>query len=73
LVESATILAIGHSPRVTLPEEAGRLIRLRERCHGDSCFSVYEAAVVSRQSSEELAQVADDLDISLTTDDSGEP
>jgi 16S rRNA (guanine966-N2)-methyltransferase len=73
LVESATILAIGHSPRVTLPEEAGRLIRLRERCHGDSCFSVYEASVVSRQSSEELAQVADDLNISLTTDDSGEP
>jgi 16S rRNA (guanine966-N2)-methyltransferase len=43
LVESATILAIGHSPRVTLPERAGRLVRLRERCHGDSCFSIYEA------------------------------
>jgi 16S rRNA (guanine966-N2)-methyltransferase len=42
LVESATILAIGHSPRVTLPERAGRLVRLRERCHGDSCFSIYE-------------------------------
>ena len=41
LVESATILAIGHSPRVTLPEQAGRLARLRERCHGDSCFSIY--------------------------------
>jgi 16S rRNA (guanine966-N2)-methyltransferase len=43
LVESATVLAIGHSPRVTLPEWAGRLRRLRERCHGDSCFSIYEA------------------------------
>lgn len=43
LVESATVLAIGHSPRVTLPERAGRLTRLRERCHGDSCFSIYEA------------------------------
>ncbi len=42
LVESSTILAIGHSPRVTLPEQAGRLIRLRERCYGDSCFSIYE-------------------------------
>jgi 16S rRNA (guanine966-N2)-methyltransferase len=42
LVESATVLAIGHSPRVTLPERAGALIRLRERCHGDSCFSIYE-------------------------------
>jgi 16S rRNA (guanine966-N2)-methyltransferase len=45
LVESATIVAIGHSPRVTLPERAGGLERLRERCHGDSCFSLYEAAV----------------------------
>jgi 16S rRNA (guanine966-N2)-methyltransferase len=43
LVESATVLAIGHSPRVDLPERAGRLRRWRERCHGDSCFSVYEA------------------------------
>ena len=47
LVESATILAIGHSPRVALPERAGRLVRLRERCHGDSCFSIYESSVVS--------------------------
>ena len=43
LVESATVLVIGHSPRVTLPEQAGKLTRLRERCHGDSCFSIYEA------------------------------
>lgn len=43
LVESATVLVIGHSPRVTLPEHAGKLERLRERCHGDSCFSIYEA------------------------------
>ncbi len=48
LVESATILAIGHWPRVTLPERAGRLARLRERCHGDSCFSIYE--VISQES-----------------------
>ena len=48
LVESATILAIGHWPRITLPEHAGQLRRLRERCHGDSCFSIYE--VVSRES-----------------------
>ncbi|MCA9864168.1 MAG: RsmD family RNA methyltransferase [Thermomicrobiales bacterium] len=43
LVESATVLVIGHSPRVTLPEQAGKLTRLKERCHGDSCFSIYEA------------------------------
>ena len=41
LVESSTILVIGHSPRVTLPQHAGRLQRLRERCYGDSCFSIY--------------------------------
>ena len=43
LVQSGAMVAIGHSPRVSLPERAGRLVRLRERCHGDSCFSVYEA------------------------------
>lgn len=43
LVESATVLVIGHSPRVSLPERAGRLERLRQRCHGDSCVSIYEA------------------------------
>ena len=42
LVQSGTVVAIGHSPRVALPERAGRLARLRERCHGDSCFSIYE-------------------------------
>jgi hypothetical protein len=41
LVESSTVLVICHSPRVTLPEKAGRLQRLRERCYGDSCFSIY--------------------------------
>jgi 16S rRNA (guanine966-N2)-methyltransferase len=50
LVESDTILAIGHSPRVTLPERAGRLARWRERCHGDSCFSIYETESGSRES-----------------------
>ena len=49
LVESTTILAIGHSPRVTLPEQAGRLIRLRERCYGDSCFSIYEVGSVAEE------------------------
>ena len=49
LVESATILAIGHSPRVTLPERAGQLVRLRERCYGDSCFSIYEVESIERE------------------------
>jgi 16S rRNA (guanine966-N2)-methyltransferase len=43
LLESGTVLAIGHSPRVALPERAGRLTQMRQRCHGDSCFSIYEA------------------------------
>lgn len=47
LVESGTVLVIGHSPRVALPEQAGKLERLRERCHGDSCFSIYEAPLPS--------------------------
>jgi 16S rRNA (guanine966-N2)-methyltransferase len=47
LVESGTVLVIGHSPRVTLPERAGKLERLRERCHGDSCFSIFETPLTS--------------------------
>ncbi|HET7095538.1 MAG TPA: RsmD family RNA methyltransferase [Thermomicrobiales bacterium] len=43
LVQSGAVVVVGHSPRVTLPEDAGRLRRWRERCHGDSCFSIYEA------------------------------
>jgi 16S rRNA (guanine966-N2)-methyltransferase len=42
LVQSGTIVAIGHSPRVDLPEQIDRMVRLRQRCHGDSCFSIYE-------------------------------
>jgi 16S rRNA (guanine966-N2)-methyltransferase len=41
LVQSGATLVIGHSPRVTLPQQAGRLQRVRERCYGDSCFSIY--------------------------------
>jgi 16S rRNA (guanine966-N2)-methyltransferase len=44
LVQSGTIVAIGHSPRVNLPDQIGRMERLRFRCHGDSCFSIYEVA-----------------------------
>ncbi len=42
LVAPGTIVVIGHSPRVELPDALPPLARLRERCHGDSCFSVYE-------------------------------
>jgi 16S rRNA (guanine966-N2)-methyltransferase len=41
LVQSGTIVVIGHSPRIALPDQLERLRRLRQRCHGDSCFSIY--------------------------------
>lgn len=42
LVQSGAVVVIGHSPRVDLPDRLGRLECLRHRCHGDSCFSIYE-------------------------------
>lgn len=45
LLQSGGILLIGHSPRVTMPERVGPLQCLRNRCHGDSCFSIYEKAI----------------------------
>ncbi|MDI3339852.1 MAG: RsmD family RNA methyltransferase [Sphaerobacter sp.] len=41
-VRVGTVLALGHWPRLELPEQIGPLRRLRQRCHGDSCFSIYE-------------------------------
>jgi 16S rRNA (guanine966-N2)-methyltransferase len=42
LVAPGTIVVIGHSPRVTLPPALPPLQQLRQRCHGDSCFAIYE-------------------------------
>lgn len=44
-VRDGTVVAVGHSPRVDLPEQLGTLHRLRQRCHGDSCFSVYDVVL----------------------------
>ena len=44
LVQSDTIVVVGHAERVPMPDTAGRLERLKLRCHGDSCFSIYEVA-----------------------------
>jgi 16S rRNA (guanine966-N2)-methyltransferase len=55
LIQSGTIVAIGHSPRVVLPEDVGRLGRLRHRCHGDSCFSIYEADLPAAEPAEDEA------------------
>lgn len=42
LVQSGTIVVLGHSPRVSPPDSIGKLEALRHRCHGDTCFSIYE-------------------------------
>ena len=42
LVESGSIVVLGHWPRLELPDTIGRLDCIRHRCHGDSCFSIYE-------------------------------
>ncbi|HEV2527614.1 MAG TPA: RsmD family RNA methyltransferase [Thermomicrobiales bacterium] len=42
LLQSGALVVLGHWPRLTPPERAGRLSLLRSRCHGDSCFTVYE-------------------------------
>lgn len=44
-VQDGTIVVVGHSPRVKPPEQLGTLNQLRQRCHGDSCFSIYDVVV----------------------------
>jgi 16S rRNA (guanine966-N2)-methyltransferase len=65
LVQSGTIVVIGHWPRIDLPDRIGRLDCLRHRCHGDSCFSIYE--VVS-EDADEAAEPE-----SGTDEDAGQP
>ncbi len=71
LVDYGSIVVIGHSPRVELPDRLGRLDRLRLRCHGDSCFSIYDVADATldngsdpEPSSEEAGQTHDARDLS---------
>lgn len=56
LVQCGAIVVIGHSPRVTLPDQLGRLECLRHRCHGDSCFSIYEVIDPSAESTPTLSE-----------------
>ena len=44
-VADGTIVVLGHWPRLEIPEQVGRLTTLRDRCHGDSCFSIFEVVV----------------------------
>lgn len=44
LVQSGTIVVLGHWPRLEVADEIGSLRLLKRRCHGDSCFSIFEVA-----------------------------
>lgn len=65
LVQSGTVVVVGHSPRVALPDTVGRLTRLRLRCHGDSCFSIYEADVET----EEVQRLDEGTALSVSPDE----
>ena len=43
LVQSGSVVVLGHWPRLELPDRIGTLQLLKRRCHGDSCFSILEA------------------------------
>ena len=55
-VRDGTVVAMGHSKKVIMPERLGRLEQLRQRCHGDSCFAVYD--VVYEEPAERLPDSA---------------
>jgi len=42
VARSGSILLLGHWPRLDVPERVGRFHALRRRCHGDSCFAIFE-------------------------------
>ena len=44
-VGDGTIVVIGHWPRLELPDEIGQLSKLRGRCHGDSCFAIFDTVI----------------------------
>jgi 16S rRNA (guanine966-N2)-methyltransferase len=44
-VEDGTIVVLGHWPRLEIPEEIGQLSLLRGRCHGDSCFAIFDTVI----------------------------
>ena len=42
LVQSQSIVVLGHWPRLEIGSQIGRLDLLKRRCHGDNCFSIFE-------------------------------
>ena len=57
LVAPGTVVVIGHSPRVNLPPALPPLQQLRQRCHGDSCFAIYEVAAAPVETTVEAVSV----------------
>jgi 16S rRNA (guanine966-N2)-methyltransferase len=60
LVQSGAVVVIGHAPGVVLPTDVGRLTCLRHRCHGDSCYSIYEVVDVAPDQAHPAAPTAED-------------
>lgn len=58
-VRDGTVVAVGHWPRITMPERLGRLVQLRQRCHGDSCFAVYDVVIDEAATEGVAADVSD--------------
>jgi 16S rRNA (guanine966-N2)-methyltransferase len=54
-VQDGTIVAVGHAPRVEMPDRLGNLVKLRGRCHGDSCFAVFDV-VLSEGAAEDASE-----------------
>jgi 16S rRNA (guanine966-N2)-methyltransferase len=59
-VADGTVVCIGHSPRVALPDTIGRLVKLRGRCHGDSCFAVFDVVIETPDASAPLDAQSDE-------------
>jgi 16S rRNA (guanine966-N2)-methyltransferase len=49
-VVDGTIVVLGHWPRLELPDEIGQLSKLRGRCHGDSCFAIFDTVIPGAES-----------------------
>lgn len=58
-VAHGTIVVLGHWPRLETPEAIGPLERIRHRCHGDSCFSIYERWDDAAPEDEPVAQTTE--------------
>ena len=54
LVQPGSVVVLGHSPQVDIPERIGTLAMLRDRCHGGSCFSIFEIVASEAELMDEI-------------------